>query len=129
MLRNEIRRAMTALTNSGNAGIEARFLFPPAFTGFQGHFPEAPVLPGVCAVQAVLVMLEAIRQQPVRLRRIAKAKFFAPVAPDEELLFVCRETRRGDGTSLVKASAKAGNRKKVELSLEIACDTAPPGAG
>jgi 3-hydroxyacyl-[acyl-carrier-protein] dehydratase len=128
MLRDEIRQAMSALTNSGNGGLEARFLFPPAFTGFQGHFPEAPVLPGVCAVQAVLVMLETVRQRPVRLRRIAKAKFFAAVAPDEELLFVCREERRVGGATVVKASATVGNRKKAELSLEIACDAAPPGS-
>lgn len=118
---------MSALTDSGNGSLEARFLFPSSFTGFQGHFPGAPVLPGVCAVQAVLVMLEAARHAPVRLRRISRGKFLAAVLPGEELLFVCREERGPDGTSLVKASASAGSRKKVELSLEIAYDPAQSG--
>ena len=60
--------------------------------------------------------------------RSIRDKIFAAVAPDEELLFVCREERRVGGATVVKASATVGNRKKAELSLEIACDAAPPGS-
>ena len=50
---------MFDLTEADDGSLTARFVFPAEFTGFRGHFPEQPVLPAVCKIQAVVAMLEA----------------------------------------------------------------------
>ena len=58
-LVREIEQCMSGLTEAEGDEVTARFLFPAAFIGFQGHFPERPVLPAVCKIQAAIAVLEA----------------------------------------------------------------------
>ena len=119
MLREEIRNCMTALNVNG-ARFDASFIFPADFTGFRGHFPERPILPGVCTVQAVLVAFQSWKKQPVKLLEIANAKFFAPVAPGDELTFACETATDGANPGLVKARISNNGRKVAQISLKVA---------
>ncbi len=52
---------------------------------FAGHFPGAPVLPGVLLLDEILRVLEpGLGAAPLQWR-IASAKFLKPVGPGEEL--------------------------------------------
>jgi beta-hydroxyacyl-ACP dehydratase FabZ len=63
---------------------------------FQGHFPAAPIMPGVLIVEAmaqaggvltiVSMSKESIRQ-PVYFMGIDKARFRKPVVPGDQLIF------------------------------------------
>lgn len=129
MLRDEIRKLMTEVRKDAHGDPTARIVFPDSFAGFRGHFPDHAVLPGVCSVQCVLVMLES-GSEPVRLCRTVKAKFFAAILPNEEILFACRtEASDSDHRRLVRATATRGGRKVVELVLEIAYDSQPAKGG
>ncbi|MEY2116998.1 hydroxymyristoyl-ACP dehydratase [Rhodanobacter sp. FW106-PBR-R2A-1-13] len=46
-----------------------------------GHFPGAPLVPGVLLLEQVALALRAWRGQ--RLGRVLEAKFAAPLRPDE----------------------------------------------
>ena len=46
-----------------------------------GHFPGAPVVPGVLMLAEGLRQLELQAVMPVRFRKIESAKFLQPVAP------------------------------------------------
>ncbi|MCX5638207.1 MAG: hypothetical protein NTX52_11035 [Planctomycetota bacterium] len=85
MLREEI--VANAVTNvrllEANQGYEMTFSFNESFTGFQGHFPQHPVLPafvqlltGECAVR-----IRTVRNW--RLSRIQKAKFLKTIHPNQ----------------------------------------------
>ena len=50
---------------------------------FKGHFPGKPVVPGVCMVQIILEMMEAVVGKPVRLREADTIKFLAVMSPKE----------------------------------------------
>ncbi|OQW96453.1 MAG: hypothetical protein BWK77_04630 [Verrucomicrobia bacterium A1] len=89
-------------------------MFSPEFIGFKGHFPENPILPGVCQVQAALVAAEAWKKTAVTLREIVVAKFFAVAGPNEELDFLCREQEKR-----LIASVRSGGKKVAELTLRI----------
>lgn len=52
---------------------------------FSGHFPGAPVLPGVVLLDAALREIERAGHQPAAIWQIAAAKFYSAVAPGEPL--------------------------------------------
>jgi len=124
MLREEIKNCMVALNINGEH-FDASFVFPADFTGFRGHFPGQPILPGVCTVQAVLVALQAWKGQPVKLQEITNAKFFAPVAPGEELLFSCEAGAASAEPTLVKALISNNGKRIARIKLKVTC----PGPG
>lgn len=124
MLRKEIEKCMTGLNVNG-VHFDADFVFPADFAGFQGHFPEQPVLPGVCTVQAVLVALQAWKQRPVQLLEITNAKFFAPAGPDEGLRFSCATGPEDADPVLVKAEISSNGKKIAQIKLKVTC----PGPG
>ena len=97
-IRDEIKTCMQALNRVGDAP-EAAFVFPPRFTGFAGHFPGQPVLPGVCLIEAAVVMLENWHRGEVAVEQVANAKFTRMILPEQSVKFVCLkydfETSRG----------------------------------
>ena len=116
----EIEKCMSNLTQDSDGKITARFVFPPEFIGFKGHFPNRPVLPGVCNIQAVTAIFKALRKREVKLREIVLAKFFTPVSPDQELFFECRSTKEESNQSLVKVLVVNGDGKKIaKLQLKL----------
>lgn len=59
----------------------ARFVVPAGHPTLPGHFPDRPIVPGVVLLDAVFAAAAPL--VPVRLLR---AKFAAPVGPEEEVL-------------------------------------------
>ncbi|MDO9464139.1 MAG: hypothetical protein Q7J67_02435 [bacterium] len=118
-LMQEIKQCMSDLAETKKGEVTAHFLFPSEFIGFQGHFPDKPVLPGVCKIQAVIVMLQAWEKEDVRLKEIVSAKFFSPVSPEEEIVFNYRKQTESNGEALVKASVTSKDKKIAELQLRV----------
>ena len=92
----------------------ADFCFPSTFSGFDGHFPEQPVLPGVCLVQAILVAAEKALDRRLELTEIVLAKFFSVSQPDEILTAVCRVDEE-----MVRAKISCGEERIAEIRLRI----------
>lgn len=118
-LSEEITACMQALESGADGGCSARFVFPECFTGFKGHFPGRPVLPGVCKLQAVLAMYQALTPDSVRLQEVMLAKFLAPVGCDEELTIDCREELDAAGSMRVKASIRRANERIAQIEMRI----------
>jgi 3-hydroxyacyl-[acyl-carrier-protein] dehydratase len=120
MLRQELRKCLRDLHHLEDGSCSARLVIPPTFTGFQGHFPENPVLPGFCLVQSLLVIVEAWMSRSYSLMEIVSAKFFAVVTPDMELRFDCRRSAPAEDVLLVKGKVTSGERKIADLTLRVA---------
>ncbi|MBS0395883.1 MAG: hypothetical protein JSR54_14780 [Proteobacteria bacterium] len=58
----------------------ASFSVPPDHPSLPGHFPGAPVVPGVVVLDHVLALAHA---SPERARRLAWVKFLRPLLPAE----------------------------------------------
>lgn len=121
VLSRETRSCLSQFIVGCDDGLSARFAFPAEFSGFKGHFPGDPVLPAVCMVQAVVVMVEAWRRAPVKVRSIMSAKWFSPVRPGTELRFESRVRQDGDQGSVVKTRITSGVDKIAELTLRVSC--------
>ena len=126
-LVDEIRQCMSDLTEVGGDGLAARFLFPPDFIGFQGHFPGTPILPAVCKIQAALAMLQASKRRTVRLDEIVLAKFSAPITCDEEVEFLCTTVMEGANSAVVKTIVSKSGEKVSRFKLRIALKCQEPG--
>ncbi len=118
-LMQEIKQCMSDLAETKKGEVYARFLFPSEFIGFQGHFPDKPVLPGVCKIQAVIAMLQAWEKRDIRLKEIVLAKFFSPVSPEKELVFNYRKQTESNNEALIKASVTGKGKKVAELQLRV----------
>jgi 3-hydroxymyristoyl/3-hydroxydecanoyl-(acyl carrier protein) dehydratase len=117
-IKAEIERSMTGLVKEGKR-LTSRFAFPPGFIGFQGHFPQKKLLPGVCQIQCVLSLLEKGNGKAVVLKEVVLAKYFAPVFPDEEVTCVISDIEDTSGEFVVKAAISRATAKISEMKLRV----------
>lgn len=71
----------------GDGKYRVSMRFDETFTGFKGHFPGRPVLPGVCQILAFSVFACNASGLKLALREITKAKFLSVVEPGETACF------------------------------------------
>ena len=109
---------MTGRARDGKS-VTACFQFPPEFIGFQGHFPQKKILPGVCQIQLVISALEKDFGRALSLKEVVVAKYFSPVLPDEEITCVISDAGEGTSESIVKAVISKKETKIAELKLRI----------
>jgi len=119
ILMQEINKSMYDLSEGSEGNITARFIFSPDFSGFKGHFPGRPVLPGVCKIQAVIAMLEKWHEENVCLTEISMAKFFAPVCENQEIIISSGKPDKLSDETKIKASVTSGGKKIAELQLKL----------
>ncbi|MFH1147764.1 MAG: hypothetical protein V1736_08655 [Pseudomonadota bacterium] len=118
-IREEIADCISDLKMTEDEILSARFKFPESFIGFQGHFPEKKILPGVCEIQCVLIMLEQWTKRSIVLKEIVLAKFLSAVFLSEELTCLCKYAGETDQDFILKASLSKGGQKIAELKLKI----------
>jgi 3-hydroxyacyl-[acyl-carrier-protein] dehydratase len=126
-LARQVEQCMSELTEVDESEAQARFLFPAAFIGFQGHFPERPVLPAVCKIQAAVAMLEAWKSGKVRLNEIILAKFSAPVGCDEEVALRCSVTMEDVHRAVVKATVAKDGESIAKFRLRVTFEAEEQG--
>ncbi len=54
---------------------------------FKGHFPQTPVLPGVCMMQMIKELIEKTSHNQWQLQKATNIKYLSLVQPDGENLF------------------------------------------
>ncbi len=68
-------------TESSATEIWAELLINTRHKIFEGHFPDQPVVPGVCMMQMVKEILEQVLDQETNLVKAADMKFLAVIDP------------------------------------------------
>ena len=92
---------------------------------FQGHFPGAPVMPGVLIVEAMaqcaaVLFLREIEDRDRKLflfGGVDKARFRRPVVPGDQLILECEVLQRRASTVKVRGVAKVGDAVVAEAEL------------
>lgn len=85
---------------------------------FKGHFPEQPVVPGVCMMQTIQELLEQCLQQKLLLKKAANMKFLSLIDPvvQPQVTTELQYTLQDDGT--VKASAVIKSESTVFMKFQ-----------
>lgn len=92
---------------------------------FQGHFPGAPVMPGVLIVEAMaqcaaVLFLRDIEDRDKKLflfGGVDKARFRKPVIPGDQLILECEVVARRANTVKVRGIARVGDVVVAEAEL------------
>ena len=84
---DEMESGIRSFDKTGDGGFSAVIAFDGDFTGFKGHFPGKPVLPGVCQILALSVLAKRAAGCDFRLDEVSRAKFLSVIEPGEEARF------------------------------------------
>ena len=93
---------------------------------FQGHFPEAHVMPGVLIIEALaqtgavaILSEEAYKGKIAFFGGIKKARFRRQVCPGDVLQLHCEITERKGPVGFGKAVAKVGDKVAAEAEISF----------
>jgi beta-hydroxyacyl-ACP dehydratase FabZ len=92
---------------------------------FQGHFPGAPVMPGVLVVEAMaqvgavyaLNLIENRDQKLVLFSGIDKARFRRPVVPGDTLTITVTPVRVGSRVQRMRGEARVDGQLAAEADI------------
>lgn len=93
---------------------------------FQGHFPDAPIMPGVLILEAlaqtggILVYEKGYTDKIALFLSVYQAKFRNPVRPGDILLLYAEGTVFSSKGGRVKTKAMVGSKITVEAELGFA---------
>ena len=119
ILNNEIKGFFRHVSSHEDGRITAQIAFPKNFTGFKGHFPGNPVVPGVCEVFSILVLLELALKRKARLKTIVLAKFLSMIRCDEEVTVELRRETKNGPAECVKAIFRSADNKIADIQIEV----------
>ena len=84
---------------------------------FKGHFPETPVIPGVCMLQIIKEIAEGITKQKLNLQKLVNVKFLTLMNPTlNSNLVLDLEIIPTDDT-LVKVKSNSIFDEKIALKM------------
>lgn len=88
---------------------------------FKGHFPELPVVPGVCMMAIVKELLEANTGKKLMLQSTLTMKFMALINPNEhtEVEVEIKYTVNDDETITADGIIYAGNRPYFKITKAV----------
>jgi len=106
-------------TDSSQEAVKASITLPSNYIGFQGHFPNAPILP---SIYHGLIATELVSRQmgkTLTIKNLSHGKFVSPILPNTPFVFEGK-IRNDEETLQLSASftdGNGGNISKFKLIL------------
>lgn len=128
-IMDEIVESLRDFTPSSDGGARAVFSFEEGFIGFQGHFPQQKVLPGVCLVQCALATLHRASGAEHELTGVINAKFTSVVVPGDVIDCTCSPLVEKKGLVVLNATIRNAKEVVAKLTLSVSSRANPVRGG
>lgn len=115
-LERAVARAVQGELDAGEGEAALRFQLNADFLGFQGHFPDHPVLPAFVQVLMGRHVLQQLQGEARKLLEVDRARFRLPIGPGE-LRVRCKQL---DAGHLVQLETDQGQASSFLLFTEPA---------
>ena len=94
---------------------QATVRFPRSSPIFEGHFPQAPILPGVVLIDAAVQVVAQAMRRKLRLSQLSNAKFNNVVEPDQAVVLSFKVSPDPADARRVKVAGK-WNREGTKIA-------------
>ena len=94
---------------------QATVRFPRSSPVFAGHFPHAPILPGVVLIDAAVQVVAQAMRRKLRLSQLSNAKFNNVVEPDQAVVLSFKVSPDPADARRVKVAGK-WNREGTKIA-------------
>ncbi len=113
-----IESSVTELSTDGTGALSKTFRFEEDFPGFQGHFPDMPIVPAIAQMLAAQSIIEEATQQSLRLKSVTRAKYMEKLGPSLDIVVNC-QPRSGDGKHRYLVKVSTGGTKASSFRMEF----------
>ncbi len=112
MIRSEIEKTALAdiFLSSPDTGSQ-KFRPTVDFVGFNGHFPDYPILPAMLQVLFGVLVSEKILGKKLVLKKLDKAKFMTQIKPNETIVVNSKITQ------ITPDKPETGIKAKVTITV------------
>jgi 3-hydroxyacyl-[acyl-carrier-protein] dehydratase len=113
-----IKAAMGPAVVGQDGSLERAFVFPPNFSGFDGHFPGYPILPAVVQIEAGVLLAEEMGDGGLSLTSVERAKFQKEINPNMVVRVCCRKVEDKPGRFEVVLNLDQGTASNFVLVFQ-----------
>ncbi len=109
---------ITQSQNINDTDWVVQVILNPQHPVYSGHFPQHPVVPGVCMLQIIKECMEKIVQAPLQYKQIASCKFLSAINPNETPELKFSLTIKENGTDSLQIQVEGTSSKEVCIKLK-----------
>jgi len=120
-LVNDIQTCSRQPVRKTDRGWKKEYVFPQSFLGFQGHFPDKPVLP---AVVQIMIFRESISEKlakNLKLEMMTRAKFLKVISPETPVTAIWT-VKEKEGQFLCKCLLESDGERVSSFNLTLTAD-------
>lgn len=115
-IRTEIAAAALGTAEFMPDAAQQSYTFRQDFTGFAGHFPGYPILPGVLQVLMTQMLAEQLVGEPLLLKQLVRVKFTAELRHDQRIDV---SVKRLDSAEPARFDCKLSSGEKTATSFTM----------
>ena len=117
-MNDDIRACSIKPAHQTERGWEETYVFPAGFCGFQGHFPENPVLPAIVQLMTARCSIAEKEGQDFLITKVTRAKFKQVVTPDMPVTVIWT-IRQQDDALLCKCVLETEGNQASSFNLTL----------
>lgn len=112
---------ITLSENVDETNRRVHVLLNPQHPVYAGHFPQQPVVPGVCMLQIIKECVEKNCQSSLQYKQIASCKFLAAINPHEtpEIKFSFTVKRNEPDTIQIQVEGTSSKEVCIKLKAQL----------
>ena len=116
--RNELEASLNTVSLE-NQTITAISKIKDNFCAFNGHFPNNPIMPGICQIQLISILVSKALNTKYCLNEIKRVKFYNMVCPNDTLRITCDISEIKPELIAAKAMIYKRNEEDKEIKVSL----------